>query len=92
MMIEKGPRGYAIGQETLSCGDVERVFSAIDEAIAMALPESAKATIDVVNFILDQYREHLGEKLVILSDDFFLDHYKGRLGEENLILSDDVSH
>lgn len=67
MEIERGAGGYVIGQETLSFANVERVCSAIDDAIAVTLPKSSK-TIGVINFILDHYKDRLSEKLVILRD------------------------
>lgn len=67
MEIERWACSYVIGQESLSFADVELVCTAIDDAIAVALPKSA-TTIGVIDFILDHYKERLGEKLVILSD------------------------
>ena len=68
MEIDRGAWDYVIGQDSLSFADVELVCTAIDDAIAVALPGSAKTTIGVIDFILDHYKERLGEKLVILSD------------------------
>lgn len=65
--VEDGVR-IEIGQEFLSFGDLERICTAIDDAIVEALPESATTTQGVLKFILKHYKKRLSEKLVVLSD------------------------